>query len=102
MKFKLMAVLLFLFPTISFADSFIIVVSTMEMAIMEDSILDVETWINAAVDGKINNCKSRVIKREVDLAIKNGESLPAGEDAIVNQHFSRPDYKNRKDRDAEK
>lgn len=70
-----------------------------EVAIVENDVIDAEQWIKEAWAGKVSKCKSRIIKAETAISIKGNETLPAGEDAIVNKYFSRPDYKKRKDRE---
>lgn len=72
-----------------------------EIAIVENDVLDAEQWIKEAWNGKVNRCKERLIKSEIKKSVENNESLPAGEEAIVNKAFTRPDYKNRKQRDEE-
>jgi hypothetical protein len=68
-----------------------------EIAIVENDVVDAEQWIKDAWSGKVNKCKERLVKQEVDQSIKDGETLPAGKDAIVSKHFARPDYKSRKE-----
>ena len=70
-----------------------------EIKIVENDVVDAEQWMRDAWAGKVNNCKKRLIKSEIDLSVSKGESIPAGEAAIVQKYFSRPDYKSRKERD---
>lgn len=72
-----------------------------EVAIVENDVPDAVQWIKDAWAGKVNNCKGRMVKEEIDLSVKNGEAIPAGEDAIIQKHMSRPGYKNRKQRDLQ-
>lgn len=71
-----------------------------EVKIVENDVLDAEEWLRNAWQGKLNKCKERLIKAEVDRSIKDGESIPAGESEIIDKAFKRPDYKSRKQRDA--
>ncbi len=70
-----------------------------DVKIVENDVVDGEQWLRDAWAGKVNNCKKRLIKQEIDRSVSNGETLPAGEDAIVQKAFLRSDYKNRKQRD---
>jgi len=70
-----------------------------EIAIVENDVVDAEQWLKDAWAGKVSKCKERLVKKEVDQSIKDGETLPAGQDAIVSKHFARPDYKSRKQKD---
>lgn len=44
-----------------------------EMAILENDLLDVKDWIDKAIEGKINNCRKRILKAilvgELDLTV---------------------------------
>jgi len=61
-----------------------------------------DTWIQAAVDGKINNCWKRMQSEWTDKLI-NDESftdpIPSNQTDFVALVTARSDYKNRKDRD---
>lgn len=72
-----------------------------EIRIVENDVPNAEQWLIEAWNGKVANCKSRIIKEEINRSVLSNESIPAGEEAIVNKHFNRPDYKNRKDRDTD-
>lgn len=73
-----------------------------EVKILKDSILDIEEWVNNAVQGKINNCKKRLIDRELVKAAKEGVSIPSNEDQMIDAITNRKNYKDRKTRDEEK
>jgi hypothetical protein len=83
------------------AKSIVLNIPDNDAKIVENDVVDAEQWIKDAWAGKLSNCKKRLIKSEIDRSVQSGEALPAGEDAIVQKAFSRPDYKNRKQRDAE-
>jgi hypothetical protein len=72
-----------------------------DIKIVENDVLDAEQWIKDAWLGKLNSCKQRIVKQEIDRSVQARESIPAGETAIVNKAFNRTDYKNRKAREAE-
>lgn len=70
-----------------------------DIAIVENDVVDAEEWILGAWTGKLNKCKERFIKAEVDESVKEGTAIPAGEEAIIQKRFSRPGYESRKQRD---
>lgn len=72
-----------------------------DMKIVENDVLDAEQWIKDAWAGKLNKCKERLLDQEVSRSVKDGETLPAGDTAIIQKAFARPDYKNRKQRDLD-
>tara|TARA_A100001515_G_scaffold99261_1_gene80128 strand:+ start:669 stop:980 length:312 start_codon:yes stop_codon:yes gene_type:complete len=59
---------------------------------------DPQTWVENALAGKINNIKKRLIPKAVQELIADPavESIPASNDEICNQFFSKPGYKNAK------
>ena len=93
---KILFVLIFA-PSISFARQVTIEIPDSEIAIVEDSVIDAVKWLESAWKGKVENCKDRIVNKEVELSIKGNESLPAGKDAIINKYLTRPDYKSRKE-----
>lgn len=86
---------------IAMALAFTITFPDDEIRIVENDVVDAKQWVLDAWAAKVAKCRGRIIKSEVDLSVKNNETVPAGESAIVNKHFARPGYKNRKERDAE-
>jgi hypothetical protein len=77
--------------------------SSTEEAVLKNDLLDVQDWVDKAIDGKINNCKKRMINEWLPklYADDSVDSIPAGEDEIVAMVVARDDYKNRAARDAE-
>tara|TARA_R110000824_G_scaffold369675_1_gene559160 strand:+ start:702 stop:959 length:258 start_codon:yes stop_codon:yes gene_type:complete len=74
-----------------------------EESVLKNNLLDVEVWVDKAIDGKVANCKKRMIaewlpKLYADDAV---DSIPASEDEIVALVVARSDYKDRATRDAE-
>jgi hypothetical protein len=67
-----------------------------------NDIPDIEYWIRAALLGKVNNCKKRLINEWHPklLADEKVRSLPGDVDGLVRLITSRDDYKNRNQRDA--
>lgn len=97
---KLLCFMLFL-PSILQAKTITLNIPDEEIKIVENDVLDAEQWIKDAWKGKVNKCKDRLIRSEIDTSIGKGEAIPAGDTAIIDKAFKRPEYKNRKERDAE-
>ena len=77
--------------------------SSTEEAVLKNDLLDVQDWVDKAIDGKINNCKKRMINEWLPklYADDSVSSIPASEDEIVAMIVARDDYKDRAARDAE-
>ena len=69
----------------------------------DNDLLSKEEWLKDAWIGKINNCKKRLIREWYPklMADPKVDSMPANEEDFINMVTSRPDYKNRKQRDKE-
>ena len=78
--------------------------SSTEEAVLKNDLLDVQDWVDKAVDGKVNNCKKRMIAEWMPklYADDSVSSIPASEDEIVAMVVARDDYKDRAARDAER
>lgn len=72
-----------------------------DIAIVENDVIDAEQWIKDAWKGKVEKCKERMVGAEIKRSVAENQPIPAGSDAIVDKAFARPDYKSRKQRDAE-
>ena len=70
---------------------------------LNNDLLDIDTWIQGAVTGKINNCKKRMVTQwqPILFADESVESMPATADGIIALVVARDDYKTRAERDAE-
>ena len=77
--------------------------SSTEEAVLKNDLLDVQDWVDKAIDGKVNNCKKRMISEWLPklYADDSVSSIPASEDEIVAMIIARDDYKHRVARDAE-
>ena len=77
--------------------------SSTEEAVLKNDLLDVQDWVDRAIDGKISNCKKRMIAEWLPklYADDSVSSIPASEDEIVAMIVARDDYKDRVARDAE-
>ena len=77
--------------------------TTLEESVLKNDLTDVGEWVTGAIDGKVNNCKKRMIaewtpKLNADESV---ESIPANEEKLIELIVARDDYKNRADRDKE-
>jgi len=70
---------------------------------LNNDLLDIDTWIQGAVTGKINNCKKRMINewRPIIFADDSVATIPANDDDFIALIVARDDYKTRTERDAE-
>ena len=77
--------------------------SSTEEAVLKNDLLDVQDWVDGAINGKVNNCKKRMISEWLPklYADDSVSSIPASEDEIVAMIVARDVYKDRAARDAE-
>jgi len=82
---------------------FTVTISDMNMKILANELLDVDDWIQMAVDGKLQAVKTRMIAdwHNKLLADPDVESIPANEDALIDMIVARDDYKTAVQRVAE-
>ena len=61
----------------------------------------IDDWVQAAVTGKINNCKTRMANTATATlkADDSVSSMPATDDGLIDALLARDDYKNRQQRD---
>ena len=71
-----------------------------EESVLKNDLLDVQSWVDGAIDGKVNNCKKRMIAEWLPklYADDSVDSIPADEDELVALIVARDDYENRVDR----
>jgi len=76
-------------------------ISDLDEKTLQHDLLDVQQWVQSAVDGKVNNIKKRLLKeaQEKLFADQEIETIPATEDGLLNLYFTRPYYKDRKRRE---
>ena len=71
---------------------------------MKNDLLDLDTWVQDAVTGKIHNCWKRM-QQSWTTQLMNDESftdpIPSNKTDFVNLVLARDDYKDRATRDAE-
>ena len=77
--------------------------TTLEESVLKNDLLDVQDWVDKAIDGKVNNCKKRMIAEWLPklYADDSVSSIPATEDEIVALIVARSDYKDRVARESE-
>mgnify|MGYP003138735383 CR=1 FL=1 len=71
--------------------------------ILLNDLLDIDDWVQAAVVGKINNCKKRMAGEATAIlkADASVENMPATDDGLIEALLARSDYKDRAARDKE-
>lgn len=72
-----------------------------QIKMVEVDVVNAEQWIKDMWRGKVNNCKKRIIRSEIDWLRRNGQSVPASDDDILRDYFKSDRYKPRTIRDAE-
>ena len=77
--------------------------TTTEEAVLKNDLLDIQDWVDGAINGKVNNCKKRMITEWMPklYADESVSSIPATEDEIVALIVARSDYQSREDRESE-
>ena len=73
-----------------------------DQTVLKNDLLDINTWVQEAMTGKINNCWKRM-QRDWTTKLMNDESftdsIPSNKADFVTLVTSRSDYKDRKARD---
>ena len=73
-----------------------------QQTILKNDLLDINTWVQDAMTGKINSCWKRM-QREWTTKLMNDssftESIPSNQADFVKLVVARSDYKNRADRE---
>ena len=83
--------------------TYTVTISASDETALDNDLLDKDAWIQAAVTGKINNCKKRMIEqwRPIIFADDSVATIPANDDDFIALIVARDDYKTRAERDAE-
>ena len=73
-----------------------------QQSILNNDLLDINTWVQDAMTGKINNCWKRM-QQEWTTKLMNDSSftdpIPSNQEDFVKLVLSQKSYKNRKARD---
>jgi len=81
-----------------------VTINDTDQKIMKNDLVDLNDWVQKAVDGKKNNTWKR-FQSEWTTKLMNDESftdpIPSNKEAFVNLVTARADYKDRATRDAE-
>jgi len=81
-----------------------VTVDDTDQIVLKNDILDIDTWVQDAVTGKINNCWKRMQNTWTTKLINDEsftDSIPSNKTDFVALVTSRSDYKNRAARDIE-
>ena len=83
--------------------TYTITINETDLLALNNDLLDVDTWIQGAVTGKINACKKRMINTWQPVLFNDPSvtSIPATQDEFIQAIVARADYKNRADIEAE-
>lgn len=78
-------------------------ISDSDVKCLENDLLDIEEWVQGAIDGKINNCKKRLLREWQPRLLLDPDvkTIPANETALIEYITARSDYQNRSARDTE-
>lgn len=70
---------------------------------MLDMVVDIEQWFTAGpFKEKIANHRTRIKNIMRQMYVQTGKQLPPSEETLIDEYFSDPNYKNRKQREEEK
>ena len=77
-------------------------ISDINAKVLLNDLLDIDDWVQAAVVGKVNNCKKRMAGQATSVlkADASVETMPATDDGLITALLARDDYKTRAERDA--
>ena len=76
-----------------------------QQSILNNDLLDINTWVQDAMTGKINNCWKRMQREWTDKLMNDSsftDPIPSNQADFVKLVLARSDYKNRKARDDER
>ena len=71
--------------------------------VLKHELLDIQQWVQDALDGKINNVKKRLtaVSQKQLFEDENIENIPATQEAMINLYFEQEYYKSRLERKEE-
>ena len=73
-----------------------------QQTILKNDLLDINTWVQEAMTGKINNAWKRMQREWTDKLMNDSsftDPIPSNQADFVKLVVARSDYKNRADRD---
>ena len=73
-----------------------------EESVLLNDLLDIQDWVDGALNGKINNCKKRMIAEWMPklYADESVTQIPADDDEKIILIVARDDYKNRTEKEV--
>jgi hypothetical protein len=73
-----------------------------EEAVLKNELVDVQIWVDGAIEGKINNCKLRMCEewRKILYADESVTQIPTDNDELVALIIARDDYKSASQRQS--
>ena len=77
-------------------------VSDTDQTVLKNDLLDIDTWVQDAMTGKINNCWKRMQREWTTKLMEDSsftDSIPSNQADFIALVTARSDYKNRKARD---
>lgn len=79
-------------------------ISLLDIKCLKNDLFDPQDWFVGALTGKINKCKKRLMGEWYPKLMKDPkvDTIPGNEEEFLNMIFSRPDYKDRKEREKGK
>lgn len=74
-----------------------------QVKLLEHELLDIDQWVKDAVNGRIDYAMNVLADEARDVLMNDPsvDAMPVKRDALVAVYQSRPDYKNRQQRDAD-
>jgi len=77
--------------------------SDQDVKVLSNDLLDIEEWVRAALQGKINNCYKRLKDEWINRLLVDPEiaRIVADRNGLISQITGHRDYRNRLDREAE-
>jgi hypothetical protein len=81
-----------------------VTISETDQKCMLNDLLDINTWVQDAVEGKCSNCWTRFQRAWTDRLMADEtftDPIPSSKAAFIDLVLARPDYKDRAARDAE-
>ena len=78
-------------------------ISSTDETVLKNDIANIDTWVQDAVSGKINNCWKRMQKEWTEKLMDDDsftDPIPSNKDDFINLVTSREDYEDRAARDA--
>lgn len=72
-----------------------------EESVLKNDLIDVEVWVNSAIDGKVASCKKRMIAEWLPklYADESVTQIPANENDMIAMVVARNDYLDRAERE---